>query len=53
MVGLFANSEEPDQMPHSVASDLSLHCLPVTCLGISSLQWVELLFIVMCSENEQ
>ena len=25
-----ANSEYPDQMPHSVASDLGLHCLPVT-----------------------
>ena len=23
-----ANSVDPDQMPHSVASDLSLHCLP-------------------------
>ena len=23
-----ANSVDPDQMPHSVASDLGLHCLP-------------------------
>ena len=30
MVELFANSEDPDQMPHSAASDLGLHCLPVT-----------------------
>ena len=29
---LFANSEDPDKMPHSVASDLGLHCLPVTVL---------------------
>ena len=36
----FANSEDPDQMPHSVASDLGLHCLPVTLLGVSRLQWV-------------
>ena len=31
---------EPNQTPHSAASDLSLHCLPVTHLGVSSLQWV-------------
>ena len=40
MVELFANSEDPDQMPHSVASDLGLHCLPNTLLGVSRLQWV-------------
>ena len=27
---LLANSENSDQMPHSVASDLGLHCLPVS-----------------------
>ena len=27
---LFANSADPDQMPHSAASDLGLHCLPIT-----------------------
>ena len=27
MVELFANSGDPYQMPHSVASDLGLHCL--------------------------
>ena len=30
---LFANSGDPDQML------LGLHCLPVTRLGVSSLQW--------------
>ena len=40
MVGLFANSGEPDQMRCSAASDLGQHCLPVTCLGVSSPQWV-------------
>ena len=40
MVELFANSGDPDQTPHAVASDLGLHCLPVTSLGVSSLQWV-------------
>ena len=40
MVELFANSGDPDQTPRSVASDLGLHCLPVTPLGVSRLQWV-------------
>ena len=26
----YANSAEPDQMPHSVASDLGLDCLPMS-----------------------
>ena len=41
MVELFANSGDPDQMLLSVASGLGLHCLPVTRLGVSSLQWVK------------
>ena len=40
MAKLFANSEDPDQTPHSSASDLGLHCLPITLLGVSRLQWV-------------
>ena len=40
MVELFGNSGEPDQMPHSAASDLGLHCLPVILLGVSRLHWV-------------
>ena len=43
MAELFANSGDPDQMPHSVASDLGLHCLSVTLLGVSRLQWVKAL----------
>ena len=39
---LFANSGDPDQMPHSAASDLGLHCLPVTLLGVFRLQWVKM-----------
>ena len=31
---LLANTADPDQMPHYVASDLSLHCLPMTLLWI-------------------
>ena len=29
-------------MPHFAASDLGLHCLQITHLGVSSLQWVNL-----------
>ena len=39
MAKLFANSGDPDQMPHSEASELGLYCLPITVLGVSSLQW--------------
>ena len=41
MVDLFANSGDPDQMSHAVTSDLGLPCLPITRLGVSSLQWVK------------
>ena len=40
MVELFANSGDRDQTSCSVASDLGLHCLPITLLGVSRLQWV-------------
>ena len=30
--------ETPDQMQHSAASDLGLHCLPNTLLGVSRQQ---------------
>ena len=40
MIELFANSGDPDQTPHSAASDLGLYCLPNTLLGVSRLQWV-------------
>ena len=35
---LFANSGDPDQMPHSAASDLGLHCFPL--LEVSRLKCV-------------
>ena len=41
MAELFANSGDPDQMPHSAASDLGLHYLPITLLRVSRLQWVK------------
>ena len=40
MAKLFANGGDPDQTPHSAACDLGLHYLPITCLGLSRLQWV-------------
>ena len=41
MVKLFTNSGDPVQTPHSAASDLGLHCLSITLLRISWLQWVK------------
>ena len=29
---MLTNNEDPDQMPHYVASDLGLHCLPLSLL---------------------
>ena len=31
---MLANTVDPDQMPHHVASDLCLHCLPTTLLRV-------------------
>ena len=33
MAKLLANSGDPDQMPHSAASDQGLHCLPIMLFG--------------------
>ena len=41
MVGLLANSGDPDQTTHSTASDLGRHCLPITLLRVSRLQRVK------------
>ena len=41
MVKLFANSGDPDQTPLSAVSDLGLHCLPITLLRVSRLQWAK------------
>ena len=43
MAKLFANRGDPDQMPHSMASDLGLHCLLGMLLwGIQTKKWVKL-----------
>ena len=50
MAKLFANSGDPDQMPHSAASDMGLRFLLITLLRVSRLQWVngiQLIFILM------
>ena len=41
MVKLFANGGDSDQTPRSAASDLGLHCLPNTLLGVFRLQWIK------------
>ena len=41
------NSVDPDQTPQNAASDLGLHCLPVTLLGlIIKLKWVNALRVM-------
>ena len=42
MAKLFANSGDSDQTPCSAVSDLGLHCLPITLLWVSWLQWVKI-----------
>ena len=51
MVKLFANIGDPDQMQHSVVSDLGLHCLPNTILGVSRLQWVKRILYTFKGNN--
>ena len=43
MAKLFANGGDPDQMLHSVVSDLGLHCLAITILGVFRLQHVNII----------
>ena len=31
---VLAHNADPDQLPHDVASDLGLHCLPMTLLRV-------------------
>ena len=38
---LNANTVDPDQTPHFAASDLGLHCLPVSLLWDARLIWVK------------
>ena len=38
----FANSGEPDQTPHFAASDLVLHCLPMSNNKDARVTWVKI-----------
>ena len=40
MSELKAKSVGPEQMPHSVVSNLALHCLPMSLLWDARLKWV-------------
>ena len=44
MAKVFANSRDPDQTPRAAASDMGLHCLPITLLRVSRQQWVKILY---------
>ena len=37
---MFSKSGNPDQTPHCAVSDMGVHCLSVTSLGVSRLQWL-------------
>ena len=39
-IAQFANSTDPDQTPHNVASDLGLRCLPMSHKKDTRLKWV-------------
>ena len=41
---LLANNVDPDQTPHYVASNLGLHCLPLTLLWGSREEWINYCF---------
>ena len=50
MAKLFANSGDPDQTRQNAALELGLHCLPITLLMVSRLQWVnEQVCSIVCS----
>ena len=40
---LNANCVDPDQMPYSAASDLGLHCLPMSLFGDAWHKWINVL----------
>ena len=44
MAKLFANIGDSDQTSRYAASDLGLHCLPITLLRVSRLQCVKTIF---------
>ena len=52
---LLVSNVDPDQTPHHVASDLGLHCLPMTLLQFSRKEWVKVSFHIVsafCAMNK-
>ena len=43
---LNANNADPDKTPCSVASDLGLHCLPMSLLWDARLKWVKFVTVL-------
>ena len=41
-----ANSVDSDQTPRSAASDLGLHCLPMSHLWDARHKWVNVVFLI-------
>ena len=53
MAKLFANSGDPDQTPHSAVSELGLqHCLSITLLRVSRVQWVKIMSMIIAPDKE-
>ena len=46
-----ANSKDPDQTPHSVASDLGLHCLPISHNMDARHMWVKKAIILLSHKS--
>ena len=49
-----ANSGDPDQTPHSVASDLGLHCLPMSYKKHARHIWLKMqlfCYLIIVPEN--
>ena len=42
-----ANNLDPDRMPHFVASDLGLHCIPLTLLWVSQIKGLRVQFLLV------
>ena len=49
----YLQTVETDQMPHSAASDLGLHCLPITLLSICRLKWFKEEYLVIILEFQK
>ena len=48
-----ANSGNPDQTPHSVASDLGLHCLPMSHKKDARHTWINNAIILLSHKSSR